>query len=125
MTEQDRTVTLVATVQPSISIRLSASIGERGLVIEGQDVGPTVAAIWGDSDYEYWLTVRPEHLDRVATSLAVKLGEPDSPDGAVATDEFLLDLLERAWTRGVFETDVDFRQWLDEIGVPSEFASYA
>lgn len=108
MREPSRTVTLVATVQQSISIRLSASIGERGLVIEGQDVGPGVAAIWGDSDYEYWLTVSPEHFDRMTTGLADKLGEPDVADGGSANDEMLRDLLEKAWARGVFKTDVDF-----------------
>ena len=125
MREPTRTVTLVATVQQPVSIRLTASIGEPGLVIQGQDVGPGVAAIWGDSDYEYWLTVSPEHLGRVTSGLADKLGEPDASDGGSPNDEMLLDLLEKAWARGVFETDVDFRQWLDEIGVPSEFASYA
>jgi len=124
MGEPSRTVTLVATVQQSISVRLSASIGEPGLVIQGQDVGPGVAAIWGDSDHEYWLTVSPEHLDRVTTGLADKLDEPDASDGGSVNDEMLLNLLEKAWARGVFKTDVDFRQWLDEIGVPSEFASY-
>lgn len=32
--------------------------------------------------------------------------------------------MRQAWSRGLFETDVDFRRWLNAIHVPSEFPSY-
>ena len=35
------------------------------LVLEGQDIGPGVERIFRDSDYEYWHTVKAEHVLRV------------------------------------------------------------
>jgi len=32
------------------------------LVFEGQDIGPGVEKFFGDSDYEYWHTVKAEHV---------------------------------------------------------------
>ena len=34
------------------------------LRISGQDLGPSVERAWGDFDYEYWMTIRPEDLHR-------------------------------------------------------------
>ena len=32
--------------------------------LEAQDMGPTVENIWGDSDYEFWVRVKPVSLAR-------------------------------------------------------------
>ena len=42
-----------------MTIHIDASINEENgdFIIEGQDFGPSVKEIFGDSDYEYWLTV--------------------------------------------------------------------
>lgn len=109
----------------SISSRLTASIEDAGLVLSGQDLGPGVEEIWGDLDYEYWLSVDSEYLDLVLDGLAKKLDRAiDIPEDTSQRDWLLLDLLKRSWSRGLFETDVDFRKWLDAIDVPSEFSSY-
>lgn len=111
---------------PAVTSHLRAWIDKEGLVIEGQDLGPGVSAIWGDSDYEYWLRIERKHLDRVTTSLAKKLGREIELSGDDPhRDKLLLELMQRSWAEGLFETDVDFRKWLNAIHVPSKFSSYA
>jgi hypothetical protein len=120
------TVDLARREFPAVTSYLSAWTDAQGLVIEGQDIGPGVSAIWGDSDYEYWLAVDREHLERVSTDLAKDLGRRTRMFRLRSRgDKFLLDLLKRSWERGLFETTTDFQRWLDGIGVPSRFSSYA
>lgn len=124
--QRDPKVELARVAHPSnIQTNLWASIDEKGLVIEGQDLGSGVEAIWGDIDYEYWLVVAPEHLDRVLEQLARELDRSiQIPDDPPERNFVLLDLVKRAWGRGRFATDVDFRQWLDSVDIPSSFSSY-
>ena len=45
---------------------LDAVIRENGdLVLEGCDNGQAVKSMWGDWDYEYWVTVKSEDKDSV------------------------------------------------------------
>lgn len=39
------------------------------LVIEGYDIGRTVEQYWGDSDYEYSTTVKPDQVKKLYASL--------------------------------------------------------
>lgn len=124
--EPKHQVSLSSKAYPTITSHLSAWTDEKGLVLEGQDLGPGVGRIWGDSDYEYWLRVDRKHLGRVIDGLATKLDtDTELPDEPSKQDNLLLELMQRSWTRGLFETDVGFRKWLEAIGVPSEFSSYA
>lgn len=110
----------------SISSHLRAWTDEKGLVIEGQDLGPGVEQIWGDSDYEYWLTVDRKHFGRVIRALAAKSdAEIELSDKSSEQDKQLLELMQRCWSQGLFETDVEFLKWLDVIHFPSKFSSYA
>ena len=119
-------VSLANKAYPAVVVYLSALVDERGLVIEGQDLGRAVASVWGDSDYEYWLTVDRKHLDRVIAGLGRKLGhEVEMPSEHSDRDALLVDLLNESWQEGLFETDGDFRRWLNTIRVPSKFSSYA
>ncbi|MBA2380215.1 MAG: hypothetical protein H0V76_11645 [Blastocatellia bacterium] len=87
-------VVLRETTAAGGSSRLTAYIdGDEHLVLEGYDRGDTVQAVWGDSDYEYWRTVKREHLDKV-----------------------LLHLLKER-----FASDVEFHEWLKKLGIPDEF----
>ena len=125
MADAAPTVQLSHNSYPAVSSRLSASIDDRGLVISGHDMGPGVSSVWGDSDYEYWLVVRRDHLTRVLEGLLRKVGrEAQNPDHPSQRDHLILQLLEQAWAKGLFDTDVDFRRWLNAIHVPSEFSSY-
>lgn len=50
------------------SIRLA--IEEDGCIrLEGQDIGPRVAQIWGDNEYEFWVRVEATALPRLAFEL--------------------------------------------------------
>lgn len=73
VTDQDRrwmAVSLPVASGPDIEVSLQAELAQDGtLRLAGQDVGPGVERIWGDLDYEYWLTVEPEHLPRVIALL--------------------------------------------------------
>ena len=76
---------------------LGIKIGDDGsLVLEGHDLGSTVAKFWPDDEYEYWLTVPANYRDTV-----------------------LLWLIKER-----FSSDVEFREWLDEKGIPHEFANW-
>jgi hypothetical protein len=46
------------------------SLEDDGMIkMEAQDIGPTVTAAWGDDDYEFWVTVPPAALPRLAFEL--------------------------------------------------------
>lgn len=118
-------VSLGSKSYPAVQSHLSAWIDERGLVVEGQDLGSGVSAVWGDSDYEYWVTVKPEHLDRVLAGLASKLDQKTpSSNGKKQRDRLVLEYLELAFGEGLFESSSGYRRWLGAIHVPSEFFSY-
>jgi hypothetical protein len=77
--------------------RLTARIDETGdLVVEGQDVGRSVEAHWGDSDYEYALTVDKEF------------------NGTV-----LLCLLKEK-----FDNSTELKMWLEDNDIPFGFWAY-
>jgi hypothetical protein len=39
------------------------------LVIDGYDIGKTVEEYWGDSDYEYSTTIKPDEVKKLCTAL--------------------------------------------------------
>ena len=81
---------------------LDAKINDEGsLVFEGFDIGEFVKEYWGDSDYEYWLTIKAKHLPEV-----------------------LLHLIKECFDRKIFTNDSEFKSWLKEKGIPSEFSSW-
>ena len=57
----------------STSIYIDMSIDENGnLLFSGQDIGSAPDEIFGDSDYEYWLTVPAAEKDRLLLALLEK-----------------------------------------------------
>lgn len=77
---------------------LDAMISEDGdLVLEGCDNGEYVKQVWGDFDYEYWVTVKSDYKDSV-----------------------LLHLIQEK-----FDNETKFKEWLKEKDIPFEFTSYA
>jgi hypothetical protein len=85
----------------STSTFIDAEINESwDLVISGQDVGEAPRVMWGDSDYEWWVVVKAEHKDKV-----------------------LLALIEQVFG-GTDRSADEFRAWLTEKGIPSEFGNY-
>ena len=76
---------------------LTAYLKEDGdLVLEGYDLGKSVEKHWGDTDYEYWRTVKNEHVPKV-----------------------LLELIKER-----FDSDGKFHEWLDSKGIPNKFDSW-
>ena len=54
----------------STSIHIDVRIKENGdLLFSGQDIGEAPEEIFGDSDYEYWLTVPAAEKDRLLLAL--------------------------------------------------------
>lgn len=53
----------------SVYVRLEA---DGTVVVDAQDMGPTVEEFWGDSDYEFWVRVAPADASRLAYELIRK-----------------------------------------------------
>jgi hypothetical protein len=70
---------IVLVEQPGeTSIRISAAVLENGdLQLSGQDVGKAPLEIFGDSDYEYWLTVPAAQKDPLLLALLESLHKGD------------------------------------------------
>lgn len=84
-----------------MSTFIDAEILENGdLQLSGQQVGQLIEERWGDSDYEYWLTVPKEHKDRL-----------------------LLVLLDQIY-HGDISADVELKKTLEEKAIPHVFDNY-
>jgi hypothetical protein len=90
-------ITLIESKTERVSVRLVARIEENGdLVLDGYDSGELVEEVWGSDDYEYALTIKAAYKDTI-----------------------LLNLIKEK-----FANDSQFRTWLDERGIPSDFESF-
>lgn len=96
----------------TIKISIDAYFDTDRLVIDGYDIGPKVKEYWGDSDYEYILTIPPEGVDFLFKHLQVKPGD---------RDELLRVLAARFGTNSCYS---DIRKLLDDHGVKSEGSSW-
>ena len=75
--------------------------GDGAIVLEGQDMGPAVEAVWGDTDYEYRVRVAPPALPKLAFALLA--------------EKFA----------GRLDAVTAFRDWCRTHGVEHEFGNYA
>jgi hypothetical protein len=71
------------------------------IVLEGQDMGRAVEAVWGDTDYEYWVRVAAPALPKLA-----------------------FELLHEKFA-GRLDAVTAFRDWCRAHGVEHEFGNYA
>lgn len=79
------------------SRRVSAYVEDSGdLVVQTVDMGPRVESTWGGDDYEFWRRVKSDFVPRV-----------------------LLELIKDR-----FQSEREFRTWLEEKGIPAEFSSW-
>ena len=82
--------------------RVDLMLNDDGAVVmEGQDMGPAVEAVWGDTDYEYWVRVAPSSLSKLA-----------------------IELLREKFA-GRLDAVTAFRDWCKAHGVEHEFGNYA
>ena len=60
-----------------VEVHVRANMKDGALTIEGQDLGPFVKEVWGDSDYEYWYS-----FDAESTAALIKaMGGEKDPQG--------------------------------------------
>ena len=65
-------------VQGPTTIHIEAKINDKGdLVLSGQDIGQAPGEVFGNSDLEYFLTVRREHKDALLLTLLEQLYRDD------------------------------------------------
>lgn len=83
------------------SIHIDVRIDDKGdLLFSGQDIGDAPEEVFGDLDYEYWLTVPAAEKDRV-----------------------LLALVEKLYA-GNASVVSEFREFLESKDIPCHFHSY-
>lgn len=58
----------------NITIYVDAYFNEGNLVVEGCDIGKSAEDAWGDSDYEYSITVKKENLYSLCKALEIEPG---------------------------------------------------
>ena len=81
------------------SVRLTLE-DDGAIKMDAQDIGPTVARIWGDDDYEFWVRVPPASLPKLA-----------------------FELLREKFSGQLGAVDA-FRDWCTTHGVEHEFDSW-
>ena len=90
-------IELIKSDSERVKVRLTARIDTDGdLILDGYDSGALVEEVWGSDDYEYSLSVKAEYKDTI-----------------------LLNLIKER-----FKHDAEFRSWLEEKQIPSEFWTF-
>ena len=79
--------------------------GNGNLVVDGYDIGKTVKAYWGDSDYEYTSTLHPDEVKKLYPLFQL-------PDGA--QHELLLALQARFHTNTCYS---EIQNFLDKNNI--------
>jgi hypothetical protein len=65
------TVTLYDYKTEDIHINVVARFENNDLIIDGYDIGKRVEEYWGDSDYEYTITIKKENIGPLIKALGV------------------------------------------------------
>ncbi len=95
--KKEKSVTIRDEVIDGTKISLAIQIdGEGNLIMDGYDIGDAPKEFWGDSDYEYSVTVK-EHFK----------------------EDVLLHLIKDR-----FNTSTQFMEWLDAHKIPYKFFSW-
>jgi hypothetical protein len=71
-------VTLFPLASDNIKITIEAYFDdEENLIIEGYDIGKTVAEAWGDSDYEYSTTIHRDDVGKLYKAFGLPPGSKE------------------------------------------------
>jgi hypothetical protein len=70
-----KSITLFHLEREDIRIHIEARFDDEKLIVDGYDIGKTVEEVWGDSDYEYVMTVPGEGVDTLYGLLNVEAGD--------------------------------------------------
>ena len=68
-------ITLYHLEREDIKIDIVARFEKDKLIIDGYDIGKTVQEAWGDSDYEYVMTIPAKSLPQLYGLLGVEVGD--------------------------------------------------
>ena len=68
-------ITLYHLEREDIKVNIVARFEKDRLIIDGYDIGKTVDEAWGDSDYEYIMTIPAKRLPRLYGLLGVEEGD--------------------------------------------------
>ena len=71
----EESITLYHLEREDITINIVARFEEDKLVIDGYDIGEAVKAAWGDSDYEYVMTIPAAGLPALCGLLKVEVDD--------------------------------------------------
>lgn len=77
-------ITLYHLHREDIKIDIVARFEKDKLIIDGYDIGKTVEEAWGDSDYEYVMTIPASSLPPLYRLLGVEVGDRKRLLGALA-----------------------------------------
>ena len=106
---------------------VEAEIKENGdLVVSGQDIGRAPLEWWGDSDYEFWVTVAAKDKHRILEVLnkGSREAETSFPGEPKDEDTALLALLKHSYG-GHFHAVDEFKDFLQSQGIPFEGMTWA
>ena len=70
-----KSITLYHLKREDIKIKIVARFEKDKLIIDGYDIGKTVEEAWGDSDYEYVMTIPATSLPALYELLNVEVGD--------------------------------------------------
>jgi len=79
-----KSITLLHFEREDIKVDVVARFEEDELIIDGYDIGKTVEEVWGDSDYEYVMTIPTDSLPPLYRLLGVEVGKPKTLLKAIA-----------------------------------------
>lgn len=96
-----------------IKIDIEARFEGEALIIDGYDIGKRVKEYWGDSDYEYTVTVPPEGIPALYALFNVTPGDKQN---------LLLEIARNYNTNTCYS---DFRKLLDDNQIPSSGFTWA
>ncbi len=71
----EESITLYHLEREDIKVDVVARFEKNKLIIDGYDIGKTVEEAWGDSDYEYVMTIPAASLPQLYRLLNVKVGD--------------------------------------------------
>ena len=80
----NESLTLYHLKREDIEINIVARFEKDKLIIDGYDIGKNVQAVWGDSDYEYTITLPATSLPPLYALLGVASGDHQALLEAVA-----------------------------------------
>jgi hypothetical protein len=105
-------VTLYHSENADIKVDIEARFDGDTLIIDGYDIGKRVEEYWGDSDYEYTLTIPPESVQQLYNLMNVWHGDKQS---------LLQELAKRYQTNTCFS---EIRKLLDDNAIQCEGFSW-